>query len=185
MRLAESTTQGTSVVGSPRWQTGCRQVLTLVHLREAERLEKSDTDRVERALKHVYQGVLPSILKQTSPGWGPGPLSSERSWEFFVGLAEDLGEWAERLMEGQDPTGASIRRIERHHREEAAGELVHIIRSMPIPVRQVVEARALGVAWKRLTTEMPDRAFFSMQEDYRRAVATLHIVYFDLVRRLS
>lgn len=183
--LAGSIGRETSAGGSARWRTDCRQPLTLVPAREAERLEKSDLQRVERALQHVYRVILPSILKQTSPGWGPGPLSSERSWEFFISLAAELGEWPERLMEGQDPTGASVRRIERTHREEAAGEIVSLIRRMPAPVRQVVEARALGVAWKRLTTEMPNRAFFSMVDDHRRAVATLHVNHFDLVRRLS
>lgn len=157
----------------------------MVSSREADGLTKEDVSEVERALSHVYRVVLPSILKQTSPGWGPGPLSSERSWEFFVSLAEELGEWADRLVEGQYPTGASVRRIERRHREDAAGELVTIVRSMPRPVREVVEARAIGVPWKRITKELPDRAYFSMVDDYRRAVATLSIHHLDLIRRLS
>lgn len=146
---------------------------------------REDFSEAERALSHVYRVVLPSILKQTSPGWGPGPLSSERSWEFFVSLAAELGEWPDRLVDGQYPTGASVRRIERRHREDAAGQLVSIVRAMPKPVREVVEARAVGVPWKRLTRELPERAYFSMVDDYRRAVATLLTHHLDLIRRLS
>lgn len=153
--------------------------------REKALLSKEDVKQVERSLQHTYRVILPSILKQTSPGWGPGPLSSERSWEFFVSLAEELGEWPERLIEGQYPTGASILRLERSHREEAAGELVTLVRRMTVPVRRVVEARAVGVPWKRLTRELPDRAYFSMVDDYDAAVTTLFVHHHDVVRRLS
>jgi len=74
--------------------------------------------------------------------------------------------------------------VERTHREEAAGELVTLVRRMPNPVRVVVEARSCGVPWKRMTTELPDRAFFSMREDWSRAIGTLTVSYEDLVRRL-
>lgn len=151
----------------------------------AQRLRSEDTALVERALAHTYRVILPSILSQSSPGWGPGPLSSERSWEFFVSLAAELGEWTERLIEDQYPTGASILRIERGHREEAAGELVTVVRRMTSPVRSVVEARSLGVSWKRLSAAFPDRAHFSMMDDYKIAIATLHRDYGDIVRRLS
>lgn len=133
----------------------------------------------------TYGVVLPSLLRAVSPGWGPGPLSSERSWEFFLQLGEELGEWASRLADGQDHTGAQIRRVERGHREEAAGQLVTLVRRMPTPVRLVVEARAVGVSWRRLTNEFPDRAYFSMEDDYRRAEATLWLDHGDLIRRLS
>ena len=180
-----STTVVKSVGDSKPWPSGWREPLKMARPQEARRLHPDDVKEVERALKHVYQVILPSILKQTSPGWGPGPLSSERSWEFFVSLADELGEWAQRLIEGQYPTGASIRRIERRHLEDAAGELVTVVRRMPPPVRRVVEARAVGVKWKRLTAEMPDRAYFSMVDDYDCAIATIFINFRDVVRRLS
>lgn len=157
----------------------------MVSLGVAQRLRREDVDAVERALQHTYRVILPSILSQSSPGWGPGPLSSERSWEFFVSLAAELGEWTERLIEDQYPTGASILRIERGHREEAAGELVTVVRRMTSPVRRVVEAKSLGVSWKRLASVFPERAFFSMKDDYKVAIATLHVNYGDIVRRLS
>lgn len=185
--LLESTTRARSADASARWPRGCSapQPLTLVPTSKAELLSKDDVRRVERALQHVYRVVLPAILRQTNPGWGPGPLSSERSWEFFVSLAEELGEWAWRLAQQQDITGASVRRIERAHREDAAGELVTLVRRMSPPIREVVEARAVGVGWKRMTTQRPERAYFSMVDDYRRAVATLHFHHDDVIRRLT
>ena len=185
MRLAESTTRATYGVASKRCPVGCAPTTRLATARQAESLTKDDVRRVERALQHVYRVVVPSLLKRSSPGWGPGPLSSERSWEFFVQLGDELGEWPQRLFAEQEPTGRSIRRIERAHREEAAGEVISVVRSLPAPVRRVVEARALGVSWKTMTREMPDRAYFSLLDDWRQAVATLHFYHDELVERLT
>lgn len=112
-------------------------------------------------------------------------MSQERSWEFFCDLATELGDWSWRLAEGQDATGASIRRVERSHREDAAGELVTLVRRMPTPVRIVVEARSCGVAWQRMTRELPDRAFFSIVDDWTRAVGTIAVNHQELTRRLT
>jgi len=155
-----------------------------VSLGQADRLPSDVQLSTEKALRVVYSAILPNIVSRSSPGWGPGPLSTERSWDFFVGLAEELGEWPQRLADGQDHTGASVRRVERAHREEAAGELVTLVRRMPTPVRVIVECRSCGTSWRRITKEFPDRAYFSIMEDWRRAVATLGLEYHDLVRRI-
>lgn len=157
----------------------------MVNLTAALKVSKENTQLTEKALSAVYRVILPSLISRSSPGWGPGPLSTERSWEFFTSLAIELGEVASSFYNDQDRTNAQIRRVERGHREEAAGELVTLVRRMPTPIRVVVEARACKVSWRRLSEELPDRAYFSMREDWQVAVGTLAINHMDTVRRLS
>lgn len=185
MRLQGSTMRRRFDADSQRWRSASPEPVRLRSLAEARRLPDELTKRVEKALAVVYRAILPQILSRTSPGWGPGPLSTERNWEFFVQLGEELGEWALELARWQDPSGASIRRVERSHLEEAAGELVTVVRRMPTPVRTVVEARACHVSWRKISDEFPERAFFSMQEDWRRAVGTLGLDWEDVIRRLT
>lgn len=186
MRLEGSTTRARFAADSRRCPVDYAPIKSeLATRREVDSLSRDEAKLVERALQHVYRVVIPSILRRASPGWGPGPLSSERNWEFFVQLGEELGEWPQRLFRDQDPTGKSIRRIERSHREEAAGELATIVRGFPVPIRRVVEARALGVSWQKITRTMPDRAYFSIVEDWQVALATLHYHHGELVERLT
>lgn len=152
----------------------------------AEGLGSDRTREVERALRVAYQVCLPAILRRTANlGYGRCTLATEKGWEYYIALGRDLGEWAEAILHMQDPIGRSIRRVEMSHVEDAATELVEFVRRMPSPVQIVVEARACGVPWKRMTTELPDRAFFSMRDDWKSAVAAIHQQQEHVVRRIS
>lgn len=125
------------------------------------------------------------VRRGANLGFGRCTIATEKGWDYYVSLGRDLGVWAEELLYNQDPVGRSIRRIEMSHMEDAGAELCEFVRRMPAPVRIVVECRACGVAWKKMTTELPDRAYFSMRDDWTSALAAIRRDAFDLVRRLS
>src|SRR5690606_5274489 len=119
----------------------------------------------ERALRVSYGIVIPRVTKrELSNGYGSGPLSTDRSWEFYVAIADEIGEWVQRVLADRAPDD-SLRRIERDHQEEAAGELVTFVRGMTASVRIVVETRSGGMSWRALTRSLPDRAYFSIVDD--------------------
>ena len=155
--------------------------------RAEELRERTPSERAltERVLKATYTIILPSILRREVRGFAACTIATERSWDYYVQLAADLGVWTEELIHNQDPISKSLRRVERQHLEEAAVELCEFVRIMPPPVRVVVEARACGVAWKKMTEQLPGRAFFSIREDWYAALATILRDRKDLVRRIS
>lgn len=77
----------------------------------------------------------------------------------------------------------ATRRIERHHREDAA-EILDLVRRMPKPMQDVVVRRAAGMPWKDIGAALPDRVHFSLQDDWDAAVRRVWLEGGDCVRRL-
>jgi hypothetical protein len=114
----------------------------------------------------------------------PAYTRAERGMQFYLDLAHELKDWDRAILGYQDPIGRSVGRVVREHLEVAASELVHLVRCTPPPMRQVVEMRSCAVSWRRIAREMPDRAYFSMVEDYQRVSGTLLINHEDVLRRI-
>jgi hypothetical protein len=109
-----------------------------------------------------------------------------RSNDFFVDLAEDLGEWWIRVKADCELSAVSDwRRCERHHMEDAACELLERMSGLPRSVRDVVERRASGQSWTRISRDLPGRAYFSLMDDWRHALRHVSQRCDDLVRRLT
>jgi hypothetical protein len=161
----------------------------MVPLTAALRVSKEDGRRVGRALAASYLVIVPRILRgEVGSRLGmssPAYTRAERGMQFYLDLARELQDWDRNILNYQDPIGRSIRKVEREHIEEAASELIQLVRRMPPPVRIVCEMRACGVSWRRICAELPDRAYFSMMEDNQRAVGTLHLNHGDIVRRVA
>ena len=102
-------------------------------------------------------------------------------------MSEELGEWWRRTLAECELSAVPTewRRIEREHLEEAALELYDAIRRLPRSARDVVEMRAMGVSWAEISRRMPDRAYFSLTDDWRSAVRMTRDRYGDLVRRMT
>lgn len=187
MQLRALTMQQRSAEGSRRWLSDSHP--NPVRMPPPETLAQYPKEKIaatERALRVTYQVCLPAVLRRgVSLGFGRCTLATEKGWDYYVSLGRDLGVWVEELLHWQDPIGRSLRRIEMNHVEDAATAVVDFVRRMPTPVRIVVEARACGVPWKRMTTELPDRAFFSLRDDWSSAVSAVLRDIPDVVRRIS
>lgn len=147
-------------------------------------MEPSSRLLTERALRISYGVVLPRIAKrEIRCGWGSGPLATDRSWEFYADIAKELDSSLADILAARavDDPG---RRIIREYQEEAAGDLVTLVRRMPGSVRTVVEARALGISWREIARGLPDRVYFSIMDDWKSAVATVWQRAEDAVLRL-
>lgn len=98
-----------------------------------------------------------------------------RSQLFMSQLSADLGEALERLIQSNEESSVSDwRKVERQHMDEAAVELLTVISAMPQPIREVVELRATGMSWKRICDSLPKRVYFSIIDDWKRALAILN-----------
>jgi len=97
-----------------------------------------------------------------------------------------VGEWWVRIKaDCALSTTSDWKLVERRHREDAAAELLEVIRSFPTPVKLVVEMRASGLGWGAIGKELPGRAYFSILEDWRWALRRISQRHDDLVRRLN
>ncbi len=108
-----------------------------------------------------------------------------RSPEFFFAIAAELGEWWERtILDAEMASVSDWHRIEREHLEDAAMEMIGAVRAMPPPIQDVVVRRASGMSWTALQKELPDRAYFSLTDDWASAVRVIWDRHGDIVRRL-
>lgn len=103
-----------------------------------------------------------------------------RSHAFVVAVAEEMGEWWVRMVaeneRGRTRSGSSSeswRRVERQHMEDAALDIVEMVEKMPRPMRDVVVLRASGASWREIGQALPDRAHFSMADDWCSALRLL------------
>lgn len=109
-----------------------------------------------------------------------------RNHAFFVAMAEELGEWWMRTIADAELGSVSDwRRIERSHMEDAAEELLRAIVDMPAPLREVlVQRAAYGKSWRDVSSALPHRVYFSVVEDWHRALSWLWDRHGDLIRRI-
>jgi len=147
------------------------------------------SSKTEVVLRLVYRDILPNILsfhidprlRLKRPSYETGLT---RSHEFMILLAAELGDWWERLVEDNEKSSVSDwNRIERRHMEDAAIELVEIVRAMPAPMREVVERRATGMSWKAICADLPARVYFSIVQDWESGLRLLEMKHFQLLQR--
>ncbi|MEZ0020001.1 hypothetical protein [Sinorhizobium fredii] len=153
------------------------------------KLSKENAARTEKALRLVYGVILPRMNRtELTAGLGLSRASYElafvRNNAVFQQLAQELGEWWLNLVRAADETDAGNRRIERRHMEDAATEILDLVRRMPKPVQDVVVRRAVGMGWKSIGVALPDRVHFSLQDDWDAAVRRVWYGCGDCVRRL-
>jgi len=128
--------------------------------------------------------ALPSVLGYSRPH---SATSCARNHEFYLDLAAELGEdWVKLVRELEDHSVSDgWRRVERQHMEEAATDILSSLRRLPRPVRDVVYRRAAGVSWRRISADLPGRAYFSLTDDWTSALRWLCREHGELVRRLT
>lgn len=108
-----------------------------------------------------------------------------RNHEFFVAMAEELGEWWMRTIhEAELASESDWRLIERDHMDEAAELLLRAVSELPVPQREVLVRRASGMSWKGIAEALPHRAYFSMTDDWATALRSLWSRQGDLIRRI-
>lgn len=150
---------------------------------------REDGDRTEAALRLVYQVVVPRMLRshvERDLGLAtPNYNRLERTHEFYMDMAAELGDWWWRLArDSQNANGPMSRRMEREHLQDAGEELASVVLTLPREVRRIVESRAAGVGWRDVARSNPDRAFFSIRDDWEAGLNWLWLRHEDLVRRL-
>lgn len=149
--------------------------------------------RAERALRVVYGSVLPRMARGAEAI--PGVLGYSRpsmarlcvrNHEFYAAMARQLDVRVELLLDELESTAVSEswRRVERGHLEDAAVELLGVVRGFPRPVRDVVELRAAGVSWRDVTRALPDRVYWSMTDDWAWALRKVWGEHDGLVGRI-
>lgn len=147
--------------------------------------------RAGRALRIAYSRVLPEIARR--PDWRPcldftRPAMSrlcERSTEFFQEIAIELGDWWRNLARDSAAGNASAGDLlARQMRDEAATALADVVRALPVPVRTVVQRRAAGQSWRRISSDLPGRAYFSLTDDWHKTCVLIASRNSDLVERL-
>lgn len=158
----------------------------------ARRTPSSEAEAdAEKALRLVYQVLLPRILKhhvRSELGISRPSMARAcvRNHPFFLQMAEEMGEWWERTIRQTELASVSDwRRIEMSHLEDAAADLVTAVRALPAPVRAVAERRASGMSWRRISADLPGRVFFSLAQDWRTALMRLSTEHRDTIRRLT
>ncbi len=77
-----------------------------------------------------------------------------------------------------------MRRVERRHMEDAAEEIVNLIQRLPTPLREVAVRRASGLSWRKICEALPDRAQFSLEDDWSRVLWLINKEAADTVKRL-
>lgn len=150
--------------------------------------ELSNPAKVERALVITFRVVLPSMSRSASSGLGFSSPSYNRAFirnsELFVELSRELGDWWVRLMKTSQLSDVPARRIDRQHMEDAALELMTFVEDLPEPERVPVVQRSAGVGWRTIYRRYPDRASFSIKEDYDRALRKIWLAREGAVLRL-
>lgn len=68
---------------------------------------------------------------------------------------------------------------------QSADEILESIRTLPVILRSLVEARGRGDSWQKIQRLNKDRIAFSLRDDYRRALALVERGATDAVRFLS
>ncbi len=150
-----------------------------------------DDGRTERALKLLYSVVLPRLLRrhaETQLGYARPFYIREfgRSQRFFEQMAGEMGDWWWRLARASEAASDDGgRRIEWRHLEDAALELLDVVRTFPAPVRRVIEMRSSGLSWRRIVADLPDRVWFSVRDDWDFALSTLWLNHASLVARIA
>jgi hypothetical protein len=150
---------------------------------------KDDLRRTEKASPLVYGVILPRMNRtELATGLGLARASYERAFvrndAVFQQLAEELGEWWLNLVRAADETDAGNRRIDRSHMEDAATDILDIVRRMPKPMQDVVARRAAGMGWKAIGEALSNRVHFSLQDDWDAGVRRVWQKRGDCVRRL-
>lgn len=140
-------------------------------------------------MRLVYGVILPRMNRvELATGLGMARASYELAFvrhnAVFQQLAEELGEWWLNMVHAADETHASNRRIERRHMEDAATEILDLVRRLPKPMQDVVVRRAAGMPWKKIGAALPNRVHFSLQDDWDGAVRRVWQERGDCVRRL-
>ena len=148
----------------------------------------------ERALR-LTLGVLAPRLR-SGARWADHNLGISRpSYEracvrnhaFMAQIARELGDWYERFVREAEVNAVGTgfwRRVERDHLDDAATELMDVVRRMSPPVRDVVVRRAVGQSWRDISRALPERAYFSLTDDWQLALRTLARDHGPLLRRL-
>lgn len=128
--------------------------------------------------------AIPRVLDYARPA---SARSCVRNHDFYVAMAAELGEdWVRLVRELEDHSVSETwRRVEREHMEDAATEILSSVRRLSPPVRDVVCRRAVGYSWRRISAELPHRAYFSLTDDWNGALRWLVREHGDLVRRLA
>ena len=174
-----------SAEGSKKWQ---RETQSRAKRRTRVKI-KPDSDKAETVLRLVYRTILPRILAShvgaevgiKRPNYETGV---SRSHQFMIQLSEELGaKWRELVEANEESSVSDWRKIERRHMEDAALEVVAIVRELPKPVREVVELRASGMGWKAICEELPDRVYFSIIDDWKRALTIFNERHASLLLR--
>lgn len=144
--------------------------------------------RTAKALQLVYRVILPRMHRCLD-----GPRMARASYNaafvldlpVFRSLAKELGEaWTELVRNAEYAATPLGVRLERRHMEDAAEEIVAVVDKLPKPQREVVIRKAAGMSWKRIVRDLPNRAFFSMEDDYSAALGRIWVEAGDAVRRL-
>lgn len=143
-------------------------------------------------LRLVYRNLLPRLtrsaiggqLKMKRPSY---ESNISRSHEFMIQVGEDLGlkpdEWRELVADNEASSISDWKRIERGHLEDAAAEVISVVRGLPEPVREVVERRAVGLSWQAIAKSLPTRALFSIKDDWERGLKELNLLHAELLGR--
>lgn len=102
-------------------------------------------------------------------------------------MADEMGleneQWRELVADNEASSTSDWKRIERGHLEDAAAELISVVRELPKPVREVVERRAVGLSWQAIAKSLPTRALFSIKDDWERGLKALNESHFQLLDR--
>ena len=128
--------------------------------------------RTERALRVVYQLVLPTIQRSDSGRLGYATPSYARALTLTDAFLQDLAldgreQWDVLKMQAEGRAeNTTGNRVMREQREADAVLLLEETRRLPEPVREPVVMRACGLRWREIMRALPERASFSVTDDY-------------------
>ena len=108
-----------------------------------------------------------------------------RSHQLIAQMCSEISEhWWVLVQQNAQASGSDWKRTERRHQDDAAVELMLVVRDLSPPVRQVVELRATGMKWNAIAAALPQRVLFSLQEDWNAALKLITERHGDLVSRV-
>jgi hypothetical protein len=161
----------------------------------SDRTAPPEKDPELSAAAHALGYAYKTLLKRVSADPSEGRLgiarpsyakAYTRSHDVIHALAKELGEYWWRLAQFNRASNAgAFKRHEQRMRDDAAVELLEVVHKLSPPVRRVVELRAMGTSWKDIARLLPERAIWSMTDDWRAACRMLHERHDDLVRRVN
>lgn len=154
-----------------------------------------DEDQTEAALRLTYRSIIPRLQRDlgsrrlgiSRPSY---VRACVRNHAFMVGIAEEMGEWYERVIRQAEKASRGTldewRRIERRHVDDAAMDLQTAVHSLLPPIRQVIIMRSCGTSWRGVwDASGKNRPFFSLKDDWRSGIRQLGLLAAEPIARLS